>query len=529
MRISTRIISLLVLSTLGFISGSVVAAEAATGATKDQPEKPNVIIIVADQMRRSAMGFWGKPEFQGKLNGVNDPVATPNIDDLAQQGLVFNQAISNFPLCSPFRGMLMSGMYPNNNGVSNNTRKTRPDVGLKPEVEAITDVLFKQGYNTALFGKAHWHKNRPLFDQNGNYKGTEQAPGGYFVKESNFDTYIPPGEDRHSIEYWYQNIGHRHKNPLIYSNDPYAVAGKKDGEPHRNGIYSTVAQADLIVDYLKNNRNQRDDNKPFSILWSMDPPHNPYDSLDDTDEEIFNKYYKDPAIAQLLNRPNVDVATAEKFVRYYFSMVTLIDREVGKVINTLEKQGLKDNTLIVFTADHGEMMGSHGKLHKNIVLEESLAIPLIVHYPKKIAPRVDDLMISVPDFMPTFLGLLGLSQYTPQNIDGFDYSELFIDENNSTVKRPSSSLYYGQQGQLGVRTAQYTYAIDNQGNLIALYDNQVDPYQTKQLKLEQLAKQDSQLLKTELGCWLAHINHSWVSEQKYPDKVIYPKDSKTCH
>ncbi len=490
-------------------------------------KKDNVIIIVADQMRRSAMGFWSKPEFKNQLNGVSDPVFTPNIDELAARGVIFNNAISNYPLCSPFRGMLMSGIYPNKNGVSNNTRKDR-DIGLKLDIEAITDVLFQSGYNTSLFGKGHWHVNKPLFDENGNYKGTDKSPGGHFIKDTDYDTYIPPGKSRHSIEYWYQNVSHNHKNPVIYSSDPTAIDGKKDGEAYRNGIYSTVSQADQIIEYIENSRGQRDSSKPFSMLWAMDPPHNPYDSINDTDEEIYNTYYKDVDIDKILNRPNVDKETAKKYAKFYFSMITLIDREIGRVVKTLQEQGLTENTLILFTADHGEMMGSHGKMHKNDIYEESLSIPFIVTYPNKLSHRVDNLLISVPDIMPTVLGLLDISNEIPTEVDGVDYSSILIDPNNTKVARPTSSLYIGKIGELGVRTHQYTYAINKNGALIALYDNQQDPYQLTSLTFKDIPNENSNLLKKELGCWLTSIDHSVVTEKKFPKMITYPTQPNSC-
>ena len=99
------------------------------------PQAPNVIIIVADQMRRASMGFWQQEKFKGALNGKSDYVITPNLDKLANESAVFTQAIANYPLCSPFRGMLLSGLFPHNNGVTNNTRTDRPNVGLKLEIK----------------------------------------------------------------------------------------------------------------------------------------------------------------------------------------------------------------------------------------------------------------------------------------------------------------------------------------------------------------------------------------------------------
>ena len=467
------------------------------------------------------MGFWQDEEFAGALNGVSDPVVTPALDQLAHEGAVFTDAIANYPLCSPFRGMLLSGMFPHKNGVTNNTRVDRPHLGLRQDITTLTAALAEAGYDTALIGKGHWHNNLPLFDEHGVFVGTSSEPGGHFMRGTRYDTYIPPGPGRHGIEYWYQTLGHNHDSPMVYTNDT-AISGKPDGHPFFPKVYSAVDQADVIIDYIRNNRQQRNSGKPFSILWTMDPPHSPYKEMDDTDEAIFDQYYKHIAIEKLLNRPNVDVETAEQFARFHFSMVTLIDRELGRVLDALGSQGLAQNTLIVFTSDHGEMMGSHSKMAKNEVYEESLGIPLILHFPKRIEPQLSDILIGVPDFMPTILGALGLEESIPGALDGRDYSSYLLREETHLHDKPRSSLYYGKFNELGVRTEQYTFAIDYNGQVFALFDNENDPYQLNSLSLSDLPETDSQLLRRELGQWLARIGHPYARKKTFSDLIIYP-------
>lgn len=489
----------------------------------DADNKPaNVIVIVADQMRRASMGFWREATYQGALNGTSDYVITPNLDALAEQGAVFTDAISNYPLCSPFRGMLLSGLFPHKNGVTNNTKIGRRNVGLKTDIISLTESLASAGYNTALVGKGHWHTNLPLFDDKNRYVGSEKAPGGHHLTATKFDTYIPPGSARQGIEYWYQTIGHNHANPIVYTND-LALSKTPEGHPYHPKRYSAVDQADVIIDYIKNTRAQRQVAKPFSILWTMDPPHTPYKALKDTDEAIFNQYYKNIAIETLLNRPNVDVKKAEQYARYHFSMITLIDREIGRIVNTLKAQGLDKNTLIVFTADHGEMMGSHSKMTKNYVYEESLSIPFIVNFPGKVNQQINDLLIGVPDFMPTILGLLSLDNYIPNDLDGKNYAPLILKPEARQLVRPQSSLYYGKDNEFGVRTHQYTYAINANGELIALFDNQKDPYQLTMLNFADIPVEDGIFLKQQLGQWLKNIDHPWFMARKHPQMIDYPR------
>lgn len=505
---------------LMFING---CASTTSSQSKITDDKTNVIIIVADQMRRASLGIWQQDKFKQALNGTSDYVVTPNLDQLANQGVLFTQAIANYPLCSPFRAMLLSGRYPNNNGVTNNTRTDRPNMGLRTDIKTMTEVFKENNYNTALVGKGHWHNNLPLFNNKSEYVGTTEAPGGHFFRGTRYDTYIPPGEGRHGIEYWYQVLGHNHDNPVVYTNDTF-ISGKPEGHPYSPKRYSAVDQADVIIDYIENTRKQRDSSKPFSLIWTMDPPHSPYKEMEDTDEAIYNKYYKDIDIKTLLNRQNVDLARAEKFARFHFSMVTLIDREIGRVLQTLAQTGLSNNTLIVFTSDHGEMMGSHGLMTKNIHYEESLSIPLIIHQPSKMKHKISDILFSVPDFMPTILALVGLEDFIPTDIDGTDFSQQIISGIESPLHQRQSSLYYGKSSELGLRTDRYTYIIDKEGQLIALFDNIKDPYQLTSLRFTDIPDNDQHMLKQELGKWLKHINHDWYQAKLHEHIITYPRE-----
>lgn len=520
----SALLSLLLLSGCSLFRQPILNAPTQPDIAKEG--QPNVIIIVADQMRRASMGFWQTPAFKGGLNTVSDPVVTPNLDALAGQGVVFNQAIANYPLCSPFRGMLLSGRFPHNNGVTNNTRDDRPHLGLRTDITTLTESLALAGYNTALVGKGHWHNNLPLFNEVGEYEGTIEPPGGRFIKGTRYDTFIPEGEGRHGIQYWYQSIGHNHQHPVVYTNDRIASKGKKDGQPYYPKQYSAVNQADVIIDYVNNTHGQRDISKPFGLLWTMDPPHNPYSSLNDTDEALYNKYYKDIAIEHILNRQNVDIARAEKYARIHFSMVTLIDREIGRLMAALKEKDLHENTLIVFTSDHGEMMGSHSKMFKNTFYEEALGIPLIMYFDGKLTQQVNNLLIGVPDFMPTILGLLDLQLYTPNMLDGVDYSSLLKHGDSKAMPKPKSSLYYGPSSQLGVRTDQYLYVLNHHGGLLALFDLIQDPYQLNNLRLESLPTKDRLFLQKELGYWLDKSRHPWAADKKFTSHIIYPKRKK---
>ncbi|UVP56593.1 sulfatase-like hydrolase/transferase [Bacteroides thetaiotaomicron] len=149
------------------------------------------------------------------------------------------------------------------------------------------------------------------------------------------------------------------------------MGGKKDGEPFRYRRLTLEVEADVVIGYLRNKQGQRDASKPFSLFWSLNPPHTPYHRLTDCKEEVFNQYYKDLKPEEVLLRPNVkfgegtQVKNLEQLTlqaKIYFSLVKSVDDEIGRVLKVLDEEGLTDNTILIFTADHGEMMGSHGRM-----------------------------------------------------------------------------------------------------------------------------------------------------------------------
>lgn len=491
---------------------------------KQIDKKPNVVIIFPDQLRRYSAGFWNEEPYRSEVVGVSDPVVTPTIDKLAKNGVVFTNAISNYPLCSPYRGMMLTGQYPQQNGIWGNCKAGR-NHELRDDVKTITDVFYEAGYNTSYFGKCHWEKTEALFDENGNYKGTLEEPGGHLV--NNYDTYVPPGASRHSIEYFYQALKDAHFDSHIYSSDPKLIGGKKDGELHKTTKFSAENEADQIIKYVRNSHGQRDEDKPFCMIWALNPPHNPWDDAN-TDMDALHQHYdtdKFAGIKDLVLRPNADLEVAH-YARNYFANVTAVDKYVGTVIDELEKQGLLENTIVIFTSDHGEMLGSHGKTGKNILELESIAIPFIVHYPKKVKTGITDLMLGATDIMPTLLGLAGLQDRTPSVIQGDDFSKEILHPGTDEIEKPESVLLLLGNAR-GIQNDRYTLCIEEDvvaGKITSsyLYDNKKDPYQQTKMLLD-VTQSDVQLLLEALGEKLKYSNDPWYLERKYADLIVYPE------
>ena len=489
----------------------------------EQPCQPNVIYVFPDQYRNHAMGFWGQEGFREHVNFRNDPVHTPRLNDFARESVVLTSMQSNCPLSSPHRGILLTGMYPNKSGVPLNCNSNRPISSLREDVECVSDVFSKAGYDCAYFGKLHADCPTPNDPNNpGNYV-EEQVPA--------WDAYTPK-ERRHGFNYWYSyGTFDVHKDPHYWDTE---------GHRHDPKEWSPLHEAKMVVSYLKNERNVRDTQKPFFIMVGMNPPHSPYRSLDDCMEEDFN-LYKDIPLDSLLVRPNAD-SKMEKAAStpYYFASVTGVDRAFGQILDALKELGLDKNTIVIFSSDHGETMCSQGTDDpKNSPYAESMNVPFLVRYPGKLTPRVDNLMMSSPDIMPTLLGLAGLADSIPATVQGRNYAPLFFDE-KADIVRPTGALYIqnmdGEKdadGKVrtyfpsarGFKSAKYTLALyidrkDHKLTKSLLFDDENDPYQLNNLPLDEHSEVVKELC-AEMGKVLKEIEDPWYLEGILKDMILY--------
>jgi arylsulfatase A-like enzyme len=165
-----------------------------------------------------------------------------------------------------------------------------------------------------------------------------------------------------------------------------------------------------------------------------------------------------------------------KYAPYYFANVTGVDKYIGQVLQALEDEGLADNTIVLFTSGHGEHLSSHGRNGKNQVERELYDIPFIIRWPNKLEHRMEDMILNVPDIMPTLLSLAGINQI-PTRIDCVDLSDEVLNNTNNPEKLHSSSLYIGPERR-DVYTKRYTMQIQNDINDVNqsyFYDNEKDP------------------------------------------------------
>ncbi|MCM1178074.1 MAG: sulfatase [Clostridium sp.] len=444
-----------------------------------RPEHPNIIYVFPDQMRNCAMSFWNEPEYEGIQGWTADPVQTPRLDAFAGESVVLSRAMSTCPVSSPYRGMCLSGMYPERNGVVLNCMAERPESTLNPEAVCISDVLSANGYFCGYIGKLHAEapmKNDP-------------ANPGHYVSDlvPEWDAYTPK-ERRHGFSYWYSyGTFDEHKNPHYWDTE---------GVRHDPHEFSVRHETDKAIEFLRNRNGERDPRKPFMLMVAYNPPHSPYNGLEDCMEEDY-RLYRDKPLDELYVRPNADTTlTKAQSIRYYFANVTAVDREFGRILDEVKKLGLEKNTIVVFTSDHGETMCSQGTYDpKNSIYTESFNVPFMIRYPEKLRHRIDTAFFTTTDIMPTLLSLAGLEEEIPQSVQGFDLSDGLMSQAGGTGRRDAALYMRNLNGikdadnivhgffpeARGIRTSRYTMEIsirrDNTLKKVMLFDDVADPYQ----------------------------------------------------
>lgn len=463
--------------------------------------KTNIIYVFPDEFRQRAMGFRGE-----------DPVITPNIDKFAAQSMEFPNAVSSYPVCSPYRAMLFSGQYPCSNGVIGNcnTSTTQFGVYLKTKQVCLTDVLSQNGYDCGYIGK--WHLDAPEPNDMA-YLEPRREDGKIW------DAFTPKHK-RHGFNFWYSyGCNDRHYTPHYWHNDDKVEDERKINE------WSPYHETDVAVNYIKNENGElRDENKPFALFVAYNPPHMPFDQV----PEEYRKLYDGKTAEELLNCPNAKLdrvaeeipystrinaevfhKTAREHVANYFAAVTGVDEQFGRILKAIEDKGLAEDTIVIFTSDHGEMMGSHSMMYKGLWYDESIKVPFLIRYPKKIKAGKCNNFINPPDIMPTLLELVGLEDKLPQGIEGVSVAESMLD----STKLMNNEGYYinNMLNARGINNGKHLFVVvrdsyENETHI--LYDLEEDPLQTCNIARTNEKKVKEMRLK--LQEWLEKTKDIWL-------------------
>lgn len=419
----------------------------ASTASKKSGKRPNLVFVFTDQQSWDMLGCNG-----------NSQILTPHLDTFARTAVNFDHCVSNCPVCTPARGILLSGQHPLYSGTILN------DTKLINGIPTMGSVLEAEGYNTGYIGK--WHL----------LGGPRPRP-------------VPPGPDRHGFETFLSN------NATLDFRPGHAFFYNDAGEKVIFNEWEAYGQTRQAVNFI--DRQSKD--QPFALYLSMHPPHDQglapnalrYQSI----PELMQRYHRD----DIRMRPSVglpDDPTGDGTAKFggeegfwnqvrddyhgYYAMTSGCDDCFGQVIEALERNGLDENTIVVFTSDHGDLLFSHGRpWPKSFPEDASCRVPLLIRNPGSTPENTrTDLVFGFMDMMPTLLGMMGIE--APDTCQGSDFSQPIRNGDGSASEE--QPLFYFVPGWRGIYTKRHTYAWDKFDgkewqSWNVLYDRVADPFQ----------------------------------------------------
>lgn len=322
--------------------------------------RPNILFVLADQLGARWLPTYGHPI-----------VSTPYLDAFAGESTIFERAITTAPICTPYRGCLLSGLYPSQTGIVENGK------AYPANLPSLADYLNTCGYATSYIGK--WHLSGAPH-QNRRVPPAARAGFQHFI-----------GWESHHVDHW---------GGLIWSDE--------SEQPSEMPGHETDSLTDIAIQELGQLARQ---DTPFFMLVSFQAPHPPCSPPRD-----FHELYSG---RDLLGEPNTGVSArydmphwnanydAATFRQLYFGEISHLDAAFGRLLRGLADLNLQDNTLVLFTSDHGEMAGAHGKFGKGVMYEEALHVPLVVRAPGQTQEQRTRICAATIDLLPTLLDYAG--------------------------------------------------------------------------------------------------------------------------
>ena len=440
--------------------------------------RPNILYVFADQMRSTAMGCAGV-----------EKVLTPNLDRFATEGTRFTNAVSNTPVCCPARATLLTGLHALSHEVVFNDKLMRTDL------HCIAHCLNDAGYRCGYVGK--WH--------------LDTADRGGF---------IPPGPRRRGFDDFFaaSNCNHHYFQAYYYLNDgpkPVWIDG-----------YEPDTHTDLAIRHIQE---QAAGNNPFCLFLSWSPPHCPYR---EAPQKYLDLYPPDrielmPSArdASYLWQRSAEPERMDRIKREtvagYYAHITALDDCFGRLMKAVDDAGIADDTLVVFSSDHGDMLFNHDRGWKCKPWRESIGVPLIVRWPGRVrAGRVAGGPIGIVDHMPTLLSMAGVP--IPEGVEGDDLSAFVLGCESAAPESqflsfPVVPANYSYPEWRGVVTRTHTYARFRDRAWV-LYDDVADPFQMNNLadslKHEPLLRE----LEATLRTWLERTGDPFEPSRVVADK-----------
>ncbi|UFU07808.1 sulfatase family protein [Ruania halotolerans] len=413
--------------------------------------RPNILLISTDQQRWDALGASGNPH-----------ITTPHLDRLAAQGARFTNCYVQSSVCAPSRASLMTSRYLHNHGVWAN------GVDINPDEQLFTRALTDAGYDCGLVGKFHLgaaqhHRVEPRVDD------------GFRVFRWSHDPYV-----RSEANHYHTWLEKTFPGVL---DDAMARGGAAaiDTLPTEQHYSRWIGEE--TIEYLTTGREK---DKPFCFVVNFFDPHHGFGSPPEYRGRYDAQALPGPIHSDLSTKPAIYSEASKKsyagasrgfaehtdseiqdIIAHYYAMVTLVDDEVGRILDTLEAEGLAEDTIVIFTSDHGEMLGDHQMLLKGpMMFDCSVRVPLLVRWPSRIQPEtVRDELVEWIDLAPTLLAAAGVDAMPRQQ--GRDLAPLWRTEDAGEAYRDSNE---------GSGSAADTSAWEDRNWVLSEYRNSCWPY-----------------------------------------------------
>jgi iduronate 2-sulfatase len=432
------VIAAVVAVVLGGAMATVLAAD----------QKPNVLFLICDDLNCD-LGCYGHPM-----------VKSPNIDALAKRGVRFEQAYCQFPLCGPSRASFMTGLYPDQTLIHRNAIRLREKL---PEVQSMSQMFRRAGYTATRVGKIY-HYNVPA----------DIGNDGHDDPESWDRTFNPKGRDKTDESKVFSLRPGSYGGTLSW----LAADGTDDEQTDAIGAEHAIR---LLGEHAK-------EKSPFFMAVGLYRPHTPYVAP----KSYFDRYpvekivvptvpdgyfetLPDPAVKSLTRKKdqlNLADNLARQAMQAYYASITFADSQVGRIVEAVDRLGLADNTVIVFTSDHGYHMGEHGYWQKTTLFENAAHVPLIIAAPdSKAAGQSTQCPAEMIDFYPTLADLCGLD--APSNLSGVSLKPAL----NDPAARPRRDALTQFDVGYSLRAGQYRYTEWGEDGALGaeLYDHDSDP------------------------------------------------------
>ncbi len=484
------------------LTTAVIASTIAAGiaiAADEAPKRPNIVFIMADDHAEQAISAYG-----------SELIATPNIDRIAREGVLFRNAFVTNSICAPSRAVFLTGTYSHLNGLRDNRDEFDGSQMTFPK------LLQKAGYQTAIVGK--WHlKTAPTgFDHwkiligQGEYYSPVFLDNGKKIRHDGYVTdlitdfaleYLEHRDaDRPFLLVYNHKAPHRNWMPNVKHLDMYADRDLPlpetfwddyEGRPAAAGQDMRIADMYLSMDLKLHEAAYGEDSGSGgqSGFRADEAWKRSYARMTSQEKAAWDAHYDPINEAFRKERPTGKALAEWKFQRYmkdYLRSVVSVDENIGRVLDYLDQSGLAENTLVVYTSDQGFYLGEHGWYDKRFMYEESLAMPLLVRYPAAVpAGRVSDALVLNLDFAPTLLDFAGVA--APAEMQGRSLRALLDGPPPAEWRKAIYYHYYefphgwhDVRTHYGVRTDRYKLIrFYGEMELWELYDLATDPHELR--------------------------------------------------